>query len=711
LENGAHNRRWLGLAICVAIAAITAAAYAQVRRFQYVHWDDPSYPLNTHLLGGFSVEAVRWAFTSGEQANWHPLTWLSHLLDYQLFGARPGPDHVTALAIHILASLMLFVFLRRATGAQWRSGLVAFIFALHPLHVESVAWISERKDVLCAFFWFLTSWAWVRYGEKPAASRYALVIVSYCLALLSKPMAVTLPLTLLLLDFWPLRRPVSIRLLWEKLPLAGLAAADCVITYLAQHAAGATKPLSLYPLGLRVENALTTWMIYIGKMFWPTHLPFFYPYPKSIPIWQAVLAGAAIAALTTLAIWLARRAPWFTVGWLWYFVTLIPVIGLVQVGNQARADRYMYIPMVGLTIAIAWGAADAISRWPRLKPWTVTALATACAALVPVTQMEASYWESNESLLAHAILVSDNDFIAYRDRDVELRLANTPERQAGANFDAQLGATPNTSRGHQERGEILWQAGRKEEAMAEYRTAIQLNESNADAHASLGAALADRSDMPGAISEYDKALSTEPDNARALFNRGVALSLEGRIDEAVESYRHALRIDPGDARTRNNLGAALGKQGKWGEAATAFAAALSMRPDYADAQRNLGEALMKTGRLHDAVAALRKAVELSPDDAPTHNMLGYAMVNAEFLTNRYGEHSPSIIQGAIAEMREAVRLDPGLASAQENLARLLARDPASIPEAIEHIEIAIRLQPTPARQQFLRTLQAPRTGR
>jgi tetratricopeptide (TPR) repeat protein len=693
-------------AICLTIAIATLWAYAEVRRFAYVQWDDPWYPLNTHLLGGFSLDAVKWAFTSGDQANWHPLTWLSHLLDYQLFGANAGADHVVAVGIHLLASLMLFVFLRRATGTRWRSAFVSFVFALHPLHVESVAWISERKDVLCAFFWFLTSWAWVRYAARPGAGRYAAVVSFYCLGLLSKPMIVTLPLVLLLLDIWPLRRPWSKRLVLDKLPLAALAAADCAITYLVQRAAGATKPLAMYPLQLRIENALTTWMIYIGKMFWPTRLPFFYPYPKSIPVWQAALAGAGIVAITAIVLRFARKFPYLAVGWFWYFVTLIPVIGLVQVGNQARADRYMYVPMVGLTIALAWGAADFAARWPRSKAWLAGALAIACLALIPVTRRQASYWESNESLFAHAILVNDENFIAYRNKGVGVRLAKGLEQQALTNFDAALRQTPNSAQGHLDRGEMLWQMDRKQEAVAEYETAIRLDSSNVDAHVSLGAALADRGDLPAAMAAYDKALAIDPDNARALYNRGVALSLLGRIDEAVGSFNHALASQPADPQTENNLGVALGRQGKWEAAAAAFSVAIKNRPDYAEAQRNLGQAQMKTGRLHDAVRTLRTAAQLNPDDATTHNMLGYAMIDADYLTNRYGEHSPDIMQAALSEFREAVRLDPGSASAQENLARLLAREPASIPEAIGHIQAAIRIETTPARRQFLETLQA-----
>ncbi len=339
--------------------------YFQVGAFDFVNYDDPDYVTNNpHVRGGITPDGLAWALTSGDDANWFPLTRISHMLDCQLFGLDSGRHHLTSVLLHALAVLLLFAFLHRATGARWPSAFVAFLFALHPLHVESVAWVSERKDVLCALFWFLALWAWVRFTLKPSRSRYLLAVAAFCLGLMSKPMIVTLPFVLLLLDFWPLRRGLRIR---EKLPFFALSAASAVVTVLVQKSSGAVETLSTVAPVLRLENAAVSYMVYLAKTFWPSALAVFYPYPANLPAWQPVLAALAILGISA-AVWMScRRHPYLAVGWLWYLGTLVPVIGLVQVGSQARADRYMYVPMVGLAIMLAWGAADVLRQRPAAK--------------------------------------------------------------------------------------------------------------------------------------------------------------------------------------------------------------------------------------------------------------------------------------------------------------------------------------------------------
>ena len=400
---------WIYSALLLAIFI----AYGQVRQFEFVNFDDPEYIVNNpHVHSGITLESVKWAFSSSYAANWFPATWLSHLLDCQLFELESGLHHLTSLLLHALATLLLFAFLNRATRAPWPSAFVASLFALHPMHVESVAWVSERKDVLCAFFWFLTLWAYVRYSEHRKPGNYLLALCAFCLGLLAKPMIVTLPFVLLLLDVWPLRRLTSSSLkshLVEKIPFFVASAAVAAVTYLVQQGSGAVKGL---PIELRAENALVSFLVYIAKTFWPMRLAVFYPYPPEIPGWQIAMAGAAVLGISAAVLRLFRRFPYLTIGWLWYVGTLVPVIGLVQVGAQARADRYMYVPMVGLSIMLAWSAADILRRWPQAKP-AITAITIAVSSsCLALTRVQAQYWKNSESLFQHALDVTKGNYLA-----------------------------------------------------------------------------------------------------------------------------------------------------------------------------------------------------------------------------------------------------------------------------------------------------------
>jgi hypothetical protein len=373
-----------GLAICLALLLATCAAYYPASRLSFIGLDDPYYVFaNKHVQGGFTPAGLKWAFFSFDPDNWFPLTRLSHMLDYSLFGPNAQLHHDVNILIHALASLMLYAFLMRATRQRWPSVFVAAIFALHPLHVESVAWIAERKDVLCAFFWFAALWAWVRYTERPSKTRYLITLVLFAAGLMSKPMIVTLPLLLPVLDIWPLRRALSRRNFALQLPFWVLSAAATVLTILAQKNAGFVRSLDSFPLDMRVKNGLTSVFIYISKTFWPTGLAAEYGWPAQQPVWLAALAGFAIAGISLLLLKVRRERPYLAAGWFWFLITLLPVIGLVQVGPQARADRYMYVPMVGLLIMIAWGAADILERirfqWSAAVPAAAVAAALLCA--------------------------------------------------------------------------------------------------------------------------------------------------------------------------------------------------------------------------------------------------------------------------------------------------------------------------------------------
>ena len=634
-------RHTLWIYVCLFLA--TFAVYAQVRHFEFVNFDDPEYiARNPHVRTGVTPANVAWAFTSTEAANWFPLTRLSHILDYQLFGLRSGWHHLANVLLHALAALLLFAFLNRSTGRRWPSASVAFLFALHPLHVESVAWVAERKDVLSGFCWSLALWSYVRYVERPALVRYLLVVLAFGLGLMAKPMIVTLPLVLLLVDVWPLGRATGLSrsriapLLREKIPLLAMSAAVACATYLVQQAGGAVGSMGAFPLGLRIENALVSCVVYIAKMFWPARLAVFYPYPAEVPAWQAAVCALAIAAISIVALRSIRRFPYLMVGWLWYLVALAPVIGLIQVGAQARADRYTYIPMIGLTIMLVWGAADLLRSVPRVRLAAVALAAIAGVCLVAVAWIQIGYWRDSCTLFQHAVDVTDGNYLA---------------------------------------------------------------------HHNLGVALAeDPADLDQAIGHFQAALAIRPDYVRAHTDLGSALArLPGRLPDAIKEFRAALAIDPDLAIPHNNLGNALSQAGRWSEAISEYEAALGIDANYADARHNLAEAqynlglaLAKTdGRASEAIAHLEAAIRLRPDYPEAHNNLGVLLAQ-----------EPGRIGEAIAHFQAALRIDPDYADAHLNLGLAFSQMPGRIPEAIAQLEAAERIHPDAGVRQMLETLKA-----
>ncbi len=573
-------------AICLALLIATFAVYWQVRRFDFVNIDDPDYVTeNPYVRQGITPAGLKWALTSGEAANWFPLTRISHLLDVEMFALDSGRHHLTNVLLHALATLALFAFLKRATGARWPSAWVAFVFALDPLHVESVAWVAERKDVLSALFWFVTLYAYVRYAERPGIGRYLVVLLAFCLGLMSKPMVVTLPVVLLLVDRWPLQRKSW--LIVEKAPLFALAIASAVITFVVQQHGGAVEALSVAPIGLRVENALVSYVVYILKILWPSGLAVFYPYPRAIPLWQAAVAAAVLSAVTFAVRRSTRTHPYLEAGWLWYLVTLLPVIGLVQVGAQARADRYMYIPMTGLSIMAAWGAAEAVQHWPRTKP-AVAALAGAwCVVMVVLTWQQIPYWQDSQTLFRRALDVTSDNGVAHN--NLGLALAAMPGRlpEAIAEYEEALRIEPSHAEARNNLGAALLQtAGRETDAIAQFEAALRIRPDYPEAHNNLGNALAAMPDrLPQAIGQYEAALRIRPDYADAHNGLGSALLGAGRSGEAIAQFEAALRIDPGSAEAHYNLGIALARgPGRMADAIAQFETALRLQPDMKQAR-------------------------------------------------------------------------------------------------------------------------------
>jgi Flp pilus assembly protein TadD len=572
-----------GIVILLVVAIFTA--YGQTLHFGFVNYDDPDYvTANVHVRAGITADSVAWAFRHSFAGNWFPITWLSHMLDFELFGLDSGLHHLTSVTIHALAALLLFAVLRRVTRSRWPSAMVAALFALHPLHVESVAWIAERKDVLSAFFWMLTLYAYSSYVARPGPARYALTLLAFCFGLMAKPMLVTLPLVLLLLDYWPLAR--GLRLL-EKLPFLALSAAASVITYVVHREAGATASLDIFPLAVRLENALVSYAVYVLKMFWPSNLAVFYPYsPQSLAV-PAAFAALGLAAITFMTIRMAARRPYLIFGWAWYLMTLAPVIGLVQVGAQARADRYTYIPMVGLSIALVWGAAEILQPWPRVR--TVLAWSV-CVACIVLTWTQVRYWQDGVSLFRHAVDVTTVNYVA------RFNLASAlDDRGESVEAARQLAEAvriqPNSAAARAELGQLLAKQGQLQEALLQLHTAVRLNPSDANIHYRLGTVLGEAGSEGEAAAEFLETVRLDPANANAHYNLGISLANRGRTAEAANEFAATVRLRPEDAAARFNLGVTLGRLGRTGESIAQLSEAIRIDPKLPGAREALDDAI------------------------------------------------------------------------------------------------------------------------
>ena len=597
IERHAKARRaeWL---VCICLAGAALLAYWPVWDCGFVNFDDPDYvQKNLRVLQGLSWENLGWALTSHAAANWHPLTWLSLMLDCQLHGPNPFWLHLTNLALHAANIVLLFLLLRRMTGALWPSALVAGFFGLHPLHVESVAWIAERKDVLSIFFALAATWCYVRYVEArrverstlnaPRPSRamrhYAFALVLFALALMSKPMVVTFPLVWLLLDFWPLGRFANwgkgglARSVAEKIPFLLLSAATCVVVFWAQRAGGAVVALAKAPFVHRLENALVSYGLYLWKTLWPARLSAFYPRWTEPLLWPAIAAALFLAGLTWLVVRSRERHPYLLVGWLWYLGTLVPVIGLVKVGEHALADRYTYVPLIGIFIGIVWGVAYWAGRSPLIGG-TIRFLAAAALLLCArTTFVQTRYWHDGRTLFEHA---------------------------------------------------------------------LQVNPNNALAHNNLGILLLHNGEMPEAMSHFRKALEINPDYAFAHYNLGNALQQDGRLEEAIAHYERALELEPAYAKAHNNLGNALAKAGQPERAVTHYQRALALQSDDADTHNNLANVLVRKGEVPDAIAHYQRALALDPNLVPACNSLAWLLATSPQASLRNGTKAVELARRA-----------------------------------------------------------------
>jgi tetratricopeptide (TPR) repeat protein len=591
----AQRRRQTGL-ICLGLALAVLAAYAPVWRAGFITYDDPAYvTANPHVQGGLSWAGLFWALTTGHASNWHPLTWISHMLDFQLYGMNPAGHHLTSVALHAANSILLFLLLQRMTKVMWPSALVAALFALHPMRVESVAWVSERKDVLSALFWILSIWAYVRYVEnlKSQISNlkffYIGSVVLFALGLAAKPMLVTLPFVLLLLDYWPLQRrqtPIS-GLFVEKTPYFILSAGSCAVTFFVQLQGGSVMPLARLPFGMRLANVPVACVRYVAKTFWPAHLAIAYPMLKW-PVWAVAGASVLLLLLSGLALWRIRARPWLAVGWLWFLVTLAPVIGVVQVGMQSMADRYSYIPGIGLLIAVVWAARDWGVRLGARAPAILGGLAAAICLVL--TARQAAFWKNDQTLFLHAIQGTTGNFIAY----------------AGL-------------------GEYEGQHGQTNMAISHLETSVRINPNYPNARNNLGRILLMAGRDDEALAQLQKAVSLDPGLADARYNLGYALLAKGRVGEALDQFQAQVNLQPADFKAQNNLGAVLLQNGLAADAIACLQKAVEIKPDDAGPHYLLGNALYRTGRVAEAIRQYEKAIQLGPDHVQARNDLAWIL--------------------------------------------------------------------------------------
>jgi tetratricopeptide (TPR) repeat protein len=617
---------WTG----VLLAIITAVVYWPVVGFDYVNYDDPLFITgNPHVLGGFTMENVRWAFGTDLGGNWIPLTWLSYMLDVEWFGPTAAGLHLTNILLHAANTVLVFLLFRRLTGTHWQSAVLAGLFGLHPLHVESVAWVAERKDVLSTLFWLLAIQAYARYAQKMAAgskhwlNEYFLALSFFALGLMCKPMVVTLPFVLLLLDYWPLRRIESgkifahratlSRLICEKIPFFMLTAIASVLTIFVQLQDRAVESLANRTVDARVSNALVAYARYLAKTFWPVDLANPYPLTRHWPWGQVLAAGALVIGLSVWAVLAARKRPYGLVGWLWFLGTMIPVIGLIQVGVQSMADRYTYIPLLGVFWIVVWAAADLITRWQ--PPGKVVALATllvlgTCAAR---TRDQLDYWRDGESLFRHAIATTRNNFIAFD--GLGWALYNKGQLDEAVFYSLKsLEIRPRYEDALKNLGNALARLDADNADTNNPHTLARRTRTDyAIAHNTLGVGLAMNGKPDDAILHFQKALLYDPDHVSARSNLGYTLALQGRLDEAIGQCEQILRRSPHNPAANNVLGFAFLKQGQWDEAVAHLREALQYQPDNAEAHFNLGQAQAGLGRRDEAIAHFKEALRLNPN--------------------------------------------------------------------------------------------------
>jgi tetratricopeptide (TPR) repeat protein len=689
-------KRWIVPGIGVGLVAIAWIVFGRTAGFDFLNYDDSFYVYENPLINrGLTQAGLIAAFTKPLVGNWHPLTSISLMLDAQFFGLKAGGYHCVNVLLHSVAVLLLFLVLRAMTGSIWRSAFVAAVFAVHPLRAESVVWISERKDVLSGLFFMLMLGSYIRYARQPQLSSYLLVGVTLMFGLLAKPMLVTAPFIFLLLDYWPLQRfashdrkqmdeptiapPVRLsRLILEKLPLLVIVAAVSIATILAQEPA--LEAASYLTLPWRIENALVTVWVYVRQTFWPFGLAIFYPHPKgSLPFWEVGFALAMLVIISAATFLPRKRYPYLITGWLWYLVMILPVIGLVQVGWQAHADRYTYLPQIGLSIIVAWGVADLSLGWHFRRFAIGLAGTLTIVTLMVIACQQVDYWSSSVRLWTHTLAVTKDNDVAERGLGTALlklgrieeaiihdraaltirpgdvngltNLANAlfqakhfPE--AVAQYREIVGLRPNDSEARRNLGKALSQGGATDEAITEFKEALRIRSTDPDASYSLGNALLQKNELAQAIDYFRKTISAQPHHAAAHYNLGIALQRSGQLDDAIEEFRQTIKLQPQRADAHNNLALTLLKKGDAQGAIAEEQMAVRIKPDSAEFRSNLASAFLQSGQVAEAVAQWRETLRLQPDKLGPQISLAWVLATTSDSAIRNGAEALDLAQRA-----------------------------------------------------------------
>ena len=652
------------LSVCAVLAAITWLVFGQTLVHPFVTYDDPQYVYeNANVTAGLSATNVIWAFTHIVGGNWHPLTVISHMLDCQLFGLKAWGHHFTNVLLHSIAVILLFLVLRKMTGAFWRSAFVAALFAIHPLHVESVAWISERKDVLSAVFFALTVGAYFRYTRTSTALSYLGTLLFFALGLMSKPMLVTLPFVLLLLDYWPLkrftpaaqvklgrhqrpaRRQTNRRILVEKIPLVFLSFASCVATLFAQRQF--INPMGPLPFADRLGNAAVATVVYFRQLVWPAGLCVFYPHPRdNLSIVQSLAAGLLLIAFSTAALMYRKKYPYVFTGWFWFLGMLVPVSGIIQVGEQAHADRYTYLPGIGLYILLTWLVADAVPSWNRRRIIAGAAMASAILLLMCLAWKQTSYWRDSRVLWTHAVAVDRRNDTAYVSLcDIDLREHRVGDAISHAQRAVEI--RPDSADAQSRLGLALSVAGQTQEASIHFQKAIETNENRPRLHYNLGTLFLNNGHFDEAIAEFQRELAIQPEFAEAHNNLGIALKSKGDLDAALPEFEKALQSDPQLPNVHENIATILLQQGRFDQAIDHLQQELQINPASGEAHNDLGIAWSQQGRLDQAISEWQKALELQPNNLKAYSNLVWVFATFPDDTIRNGAKAVALGEHAL----------------------------------------------------------------
>ena len=652
--------------LSVLLFLLTACTFLPTLKNDFINFDDPVYVVkNVHVNQGLTWVGVGWAFHATDGGIWLPLTWFSHMLDCQLYGLESWGHHLTNVLLHAVNAVLVFLWMRRMTGTTWRSFFLAAFFGLHPLRVESVAWVAERKDVLSVLFGLLTLWAYVEFVRQiqsnsfRAKKFYVLALVFFSFGLMAKPMLVTLPYVFLLLDYWPLSRLQDDKNAWwlivEKWPFFLLSALASIVSFAVQEHG---KAIAWIAPRFRIENAVVSYVRYIGKLFWPENLCIYYPYPGQWPLGTVLSAAILLAAISLVFIWCRRNHPYLLVGWLWFLGTLVPVIGLVQIGGQAMADRYTYIPQIGLLLCLIWSAHALTKAWKQqVSILSLTAVVTIIACMT-LTHRQIAWWKDSEKLFRHAITITSGNVLAHVSLGVALSDAGRID-EAIEQYHVALRDSPDDALTHFNLGIALDRKGYITESISEYRQALKMRPDYADAHLNLGVALGKTGQNSEALAQLQQALALKPESVSTHLSLGNLLDQLGWFDEAMSQYQRAIQLEPSRAEVYNGLGITLGHQGKLNEAVQQLREAVRLSPSSSDFHYNLGNALVRIGSMDKAIEQFRMALKLNPQEADAHNNMGIVL----FQTKRLNE--------AIVQFQEALELKPDYAEAQRNLAAAL----------------------------------------